>query len=94
MHILKYTEWEQGGYWYCNDVSDIAGPGFHWSAAMRLLNLTPLAFVEMLATQFKPDRIKYDPEHNVLVYCWKSQQAMRKYKNWLNAEARKRNFLV
>ena len=95
MHLLKYEEWQgAGGYWYCNDTKELAGPAGLWWVPARMLNISPAEYVELLITQFKPDRIKYDFDHNVLIYSWKSQTMMRKFKNWLNAESRKRNFVV
>ena len=51
-------------------------------------------YVNLLITKFKPDNISYNQEKNVLIYSWKKQSDMRKFKNWLNAEARKKNFIV
>ena len=94
-HILKYVEWEDGwGNWYCNDTSDLVGSASVWDTPAKMLNLSPSAYVEMLITKFKPDRVAFDQESKVLVYSWKNQVAMRKFKNWINAEARKHQFFV
>lgn len=93
--LLKYVEWNDGmGNWLCNDTSDLCSIRALWWAPARMLNLSPAAFVEMLIRDFKPDKIQYFEEADVLVYSWKSQTAMRKYKNWLNAQARKFQFIV
>ena len=94
MHLLRYNEWEQSGYWYCNDTKELAGSAGLWWIPARLLGITPAEYVELLIKRFKPDKIKYYQEQDVLIYAWKSQTAMRKFKNWLNAEARKKNFVI
>jgi hypothetical protein len=45
-----------------------------------------------LIERFKVDNIKYFEDADVLIYSWNSLQKARDFKNWLNAEARKRNF--
>lgn len=93
--LLKYTEWTDGcGNWLCNDLSDLQSIRSLWWAPARMLNLSPSDFVEMLIKDFKPDRIKYFEEADVLVYSWKSQAKMRVFKNWLNAQARKYNYII
>lgn len=94
MRLLKYSEWEINGRWYCNDTdgaSDFAGL---WWTPARMLNLSPDAFIEMLIRDFKPDHISYSREHCVLLYSWDSQAQMRKFKNWINKQARDKNFYV
>ena len=93
--VLKYTEWQGSGEsWYCNDTSNLSGIGALWDTPAIMLGISRLEYVELLATKFKPTRMSYNKEKNVLVYSWKSQAQMRVFKNWINAEARKRNFLV
>ena len=48
----------------------------------------------MLVEKYKPDYISYNSETNVLVYSWVDQAAMRKFKNAINAESRKRNYMI
>ena len=95
-HLMKYSEWQSpSGVWYCNDTSEIgkSQAGLWWAPA-RLLDLSLDEYVNLLITKFKPDNISYNQEKNVLVYSWKKQSDMRKFKNWINAEARKKNFIV
>lgn len=93
--LLKYTEWQDAsGNWLCNDTSDLCSIRAKWWAPARMLNISPSEYVQLLITQFHPDRIKYFQEEEVLVFSWKSIVAQRKFKNWLNAEARKRKFII
>ena len=93
--LLKYVEWTDGiGNWYCNDTSDLMSPRALWWAPARMLNISPVDFVQLLIEKFKPDNIKYFEDKDVLIYSWKSQSQMRLFKNWLNAQARKCNFII
>ena len=47
-------------------------------------------YVKLLVNKFQVDYIHYNQEYDVLHYAWKSQDAMRKFKNWANAEYRKK----
>ena len=93
--LLKYVEWQDAsGSWLCNDTSDLCSIRAKWWAPARMLNSSPAEFVQLLIEQFHPDRIKYFQDTDVLVYSWKNINDMRKYKNWLNAQARKHNFII
>jgi len=93
--LFKMTEWQSAsGNWYCGCVDNLAGDSGAWYLPARILNITPVAFIELLITKFKPDDVWYSKEKCILVYSWKSQTKMRAYKNWLNAEARKKNFQI
>lgn len=95
-HILEYKEWQSpAGHWYCNDTKDIgSSQGGLWWVSARMLNISLVDYVKMLINEFKVDNISYNQERDVLVYSWQSQSKMRNFKNWLNAEARKRQFYV
>jgi hypothetical protein len=59
-----------------------------------MLGISPAEYINLLITRFKVDKIKYIEEADVLIYSWNSLQKARDFKNWLNAEARKRNFKI
>ena len=92
--LLKYSEWEIAGQWYCNDISDLTSIRSKWWAPARMLNISPADYVKLIIDKFKPDSIHYFPENDVLIYSWKSIAAMRLFKNWLNKQARERKFIV
>ena len=49
MHILHYQEWQSStGYWYCNDVSDLAGISGYWWVPARMLGITHAYFLALL----------------------------------------------
>ena len=92
--LLKYVEWGETGRWYCNDTSDLCSIRAKWWVPARMLGISPADYVKLLIEKFHPDRIKYSEEHDVLVFSWKRLDDMRKFKNWLNAEARKHKFII
>lgn len=94
MAVLKLSEFELNGRWYCSDTSALGKGSAQWWYLPRMLNISPVAFVDMLIKDFHPDYIKYSQEHDVLIYSWRKQSDMRKFKNWANAQARKANFII
>lgn len=92
--LLRYEEWGSSGSWYCNDTSDLCSVRALWWAPARMLNISPAEYVQLLIERFHPDRIKYFEDRDVLIYSWKRLDDCRKFKNWLNVEARKRNFII
>lgn len=90
--LLRYEEWQSGsGRWFCNDTSDLTSVRSLWYTPARMLEIPLDKFVEMLINDFQIDYITFD---KILIYGWNSQAKMRKFKNWINAEARKRNFVI
>lgn len=94
MSVWKASEWESELGWHANCVDNLAHDSALWYHPARILNITPAAFVELLINEYKPDKITYNAEKNVLLFSWKSQTQMRKYKNWINAAARKVNYQI
>ena len=92
--LLRYSEWGEAGAWSCNDVSDLCSVRALWWVPARMLNISPAEYVQLLIERFHPDKIKYSEEYDVLMFSWKRIDDMRKFKNWLNAEARKRNYII
>ena len=93
MHLYKATEWKGGcGNWYCSDVEDLGNWSGAWWIPARILEISLTDFVKMLINEFNVSYIHYSEEYNFLHYHWKNQADMRRYKNMINAAARKKNF--
>ena len=87
---IKLTEWQEGdGSWHAADISAVGQGSSCWWLVPRALGMPLEDYVRMLITKYKPDRIRYFEDKNVLVYSWKSQAAMRLFKNQINAMLRK-----
>lgn len=95
MHIYKAVEWEGSpNHWYVNDVQELSTNAGKWWMPMRMLQITPEEYVNLLVKRFNANHMFYSYEHDVLTFSFATQQEARKFKNWINAEARKRNFIV
>lgn len=94
-HLLRYSEWQGAdNYWHCNDVEDLRhGSGYWWHPA-RMLGLTPAAYLKKVIDEFQPDEVHHSDDCSYVGWKWKSQTQMRKFKNWINAEARKHQFYL
>lgn len=92
MHILKYSEWENGGRWYTNDIEDIVKSHPYWWYAKNVLNLSATDFVLLLRDKFNASHFFY--QNDVLVYSFDTQEQARKFKNYINAAARKMNYII
>ena len=87
---IKLTEWQEGdGSWHAADISAVGQGSSRWWLVPRALNMPLEDYVQMLVTKYKPDRIKYYADADVLTYSWKSITAMRAFKNQINAMLRK-----
>lgn len=93
--LLKYTEWQTGsGKWYCNDTSCLTSVRSMWYTPARLLNLPLENFVQMLINDFEVDYITL--KNKTLIYSWDEEHyaLCHKFVLWINAEARKRKFII
>lgn len=91
-HIYKMEEWQSGsGNWYCNDTSDLGkGSGLWWHPA-RILGMTAADFITLLVKEYHVDNIQFN---NILIYSWKKQSDMRKFKNFINKKAREASYMI
>lgn len=87
---IKLSEWQESdGSWHAADISAVGQGSNRWWLVPRALGMSLEDYVQMLVTKYKPDRIKYFEDANVLTYSWKSQAAMRTFKNDTNKALRK-----
>lgn len=87
---IKLVEWQdECGMWHATDTSALGSGSNEWWRIPRALGMPLAAFIELIITKYKPDRIKYFEDNCVLILSWKKQAAMRLYKNNINAMLRK-----
>ena len=87
---IKLSEWQESdGSWHAADISAVGQGSNRWWLVPRALGMSLEDYVQMLITKYKPDRIKYFIDADVLTYSWKSITAMRAFKNQINAMLRK-----
>lgn len=92
-HIFKMENWYDPvtATHHCNDVH-VKGGGVWWLVP-RMLQMDPAEYVEMLVKRFNAD-LTYCKDKNVLIKSWRRQEDCRKFKNWVNQQARERQFYV
>jgi hypothetical protein len=95
MALYRCEEWQgSSGYWYCEHTSTFPHNVQKWVVPARILGVSPADFIQLLIEKFKPDHIWHNEDCSFVGWGWKSQSQMRVYKNWINAEARKKNFQI
>lgn len=93
--IYKMIEWQSGnGNWCCNCVDNFAGGSGEWYLPARVLKISPAEFITLLLSKYKPDHFHFNKEKCFCHWSWSSQTAMRRFKNDINAAARKNNFVI
>ena len=92
--LYHQSEWESVSGWHCNCVDNLGKDSGAWWHPARILGVSPAQFIAILIERFKPDTFYYNAETCFCSWSWKSQAAMRKYKNWINAEARRVNYQI
>ena len=94
-HIYSVSEWKSPtGHYHCGDMSDLANNSNAWWIPCRILEITPEDYVKMLVDKFKVDYLRYSEEHDILFFSWNNQTAMRKYKNFINKEAKEKKAYI
>ena len=93
MHILKLAEFNDGwGNWHCADNTTVNSA--YWWLIPRMLKMELPDYVKWLKETYCPDKITYTAKGHVLIYSWRNQSQMRKFKNYINKKARETNFMV
>lgn len=93
--LYQVKEWQSpSGYWKCNCVDDLGKNSALWYHPARILKLSPADFIRLLLKDFKPDCFYFNEKNCLCFWSWKSQESMRKYKNWINKKAREANYQI
>ena len=93
--IWQCSEWQgASGIWYCNCTQPLSTSASCWYTPARILGVSPADFIKLVINKFGADQVKYFPDSCFFSYGWSDQSKMRKFKKYINAEARKRNFLI
>ena len=94
LYVCKEWQSASGELWYCEHTDSHPKNVQKWVVPARILGITPAEFLQLLIEKFKPDRIMHNADCSFVGWGWKSQSQMRKYKNWINDAARKKNFQI
>ena len=94
--LYHLDEWQSTGtkIWYCEHTSSYPQGVQKWVVPARILGLSVDDFLRMLIKDFKPDVITVKKDGSFVSWGWSKQSEMRKFKNFINSEARKKNFQI
>lgn len=93
--LYRLEEWQgASGVWYCEHTSSFPANVEKWVIPARVLNMSVDDFLRMLIKDFKPDVITVKKDGSFVSWGWSKQSEMRKFKNFINSEARKKNFQI
>ena len=82
-------EWQTSDkYWHCGNTADLGNGSNEWWKLPRLLCMPLEDYVKLVVVTYKPDKVWYHQDSNVLSFSWKSITAMRKFKNDMNKRVR------
>lgn len=93
-HLYKLTEWEDSSGWKCGDLEDLGNSSNLWYHPARMMNMTPAAYLKWVIVNYQPDNIYYSDDCSFVGWSWKDQSKERKFKNDMNALARKYNYYI
>ena len=93
--LYRLEEWQgASGVWYCEHTSSFPANVEKWVIPARVLNMSVDDFLRMLIKDFKPDVITVKEDGSFVSWGWSKQSEMRKFKNFINSEARKKKFQI
>ena len=91
-HIYEASEWDIGNKWYVNDVKELATSASKWWQPMRMLGMSVEQYINLLIS-YNAKNLTYYKESDALTFSFDTQSEARKFKNFLNREAKKRNWI-
>jgi hypothetical protein len=94
--LYRLEEWQDTTTktWHCGCMSDLSHGSNYWWHPARILGISPAEYIQWMIDNYKPDKICYTSDKNVIWFEWISQNRMREYKNKMNALARKVNYQI
>ena len=93
--IYQLSEFQSAsGTWSVVCVDVLGKKGTHWYYPARALGISIESFINELQDKYKAKIDIYSKENCFVGYSWEKQSDMRKFKNKVNACARKRNFTI
>ena len=93
--LYKLEEWQgSSGMWYCSHTASFPKNISLWLVPSRMMGISADDFLKLLIKEYKPDKIYHNEDCSFVGWGWKSQSAMRKYKNAINKLAREKNYQV
>ena len=94
--IYKLEEWQDTNTkrWHCGCMSALGKGSNYWWHGARIIGKSPAEYLQWVIDNYKPDKICYTSDKNVIWFEWISQSKMRVYKNYMNKIAREKNYQI
>lgn len=96
MALYQLSEFESANGWtcFCSDLLKLPHGGWHYPALV--LDISVKEYVYKLQKEYNAKLIPFSKNGRFewLAVVWARQSDMRKFKNEINAAARKRNFTI
>jgi hypothetical protein len=93
--LYKVNEWEDGtGKWRCNDTQDLSSVACKWWVPARILNISLTDYILLLKNNFKANIEGYYEPTDILTFSWENYASCHKYVLFINAAAKKANFII
>ena len=87
--IIQLKEWETpSGMWHAAFTDKFTPHVNNAVLIARMLKKPYNEYVSWVIEKYSPDWIKYSKKHGTVFFGWRSQTAMRKFKNEINAMLR------
>lgn len=96
MKIYKASEWTDITGKVHVQCDDLVATGRNWIEPAKILGITPSDFIILLKNKFDAYITPYrkDGKISFISYHWDDLSKARKFKNFINAEAKKKSYMV
>lgn len=92
--LYKMEEWESPSGWHAGCTQKLGQDSNVWYLPARILGISPAEYMKLVLAKYKPDKLYFNREKCLFFFSWTDQAAMRRYKNDINAAARRVNFQI
>lgn len=90
------SEFQSVGGSYHIQCDDLVGTGRNWIEPARILGIAPTEFITLLRNEYNAEIEPYrkDGKLKWIGYSWEHLADARKFKNFLNAKARTKKYMI
>lgn len=92
--LYHMVEWQSPtGRWHCGCIDNLARNSGHWAHPASILGMPLVNYVEWVIINYHPI-VWHNEDCSLVFFSWDKQSDMRKYKNYINAAAKKINYQI
>ena len=93
MALYRLEEWEDRGKYYRNYTKEGKKGGL-WFHPARILGISADKYIEWVIKNYNAEVYYHNDDCSLVFIRWNKQSDMRKFKNYINAQARKKNYII